>query len=131
MKYTEGKKLQKKRNNKTLQINNHFKDKFGKIKQLMKKLNVEVIDDPIDKAIQQYIYHNKSDTTLQEAKEYFKNDKDFIERITLNFIRHNYSNYDYLVRKVECLSNHSKLTLKQKCNKLILRKYKGKINDYI
>ena len=64
-------------------------------------------------------YYNKLNP---RANVSLSDSKDFLLRLTLNYIRHNYSNYEQLIQQI---SNqvYNKIELKQKVNQAIIEKY--------
>jgi hypothetical protein len=75
-----------------------------------------MIDNPIENAVE---YYNKLNPT---APATLADSKSLLLRLTLNHIRHNYSNYEQLIKQVGS-KLYNKIELKKNVNQAIIQKY--------
>ncbi|MCU7958571.1 MAG: hypothetical protein KZQ58_00945 [gamma proteobacterium symbiont of Bathyaustriella thionipta] len=88
----------------------------NKMRKILKRIKIKVIENPVNKAID-YYRQQHPENQLQAGLP-----KDFLMRLTLNYIRHNCSNYDQMIRQIGT-ALYYKLDLKQQVNKAIVKKY--------
>ena len=91
------------------------------MKDALKGIKIQTIDNSIDYAVQEYIKFN--DIKIVNIDEFVKSEE-FVQRIFLNRIRHDFSNYIEIVSNIKNMSPINKEKFKQKVNQMILRKYK-------
>ncbi len=84
--------------------------------KLLKKIKIKMIDNPIEKAVEYYNYLNP------KAQVKVTYSKAFLLRLTLNHLRHDYSNYEQLIQQFGSLL-YNKYELKNQVNKIIVEKY--------
>ena len=84
--------------------------------KLLKRIKIKVIDNPIEKALEYYCSVNPG---AQVAPTYSNN---FLLRLTLNHIRHNYSNYERIIQQIGS-TLYNKIELKEHVNQAIIEKY--------
>jgi len=114
-----------KRRKKAFNINKTKSNREKELNKLIRKLKIKLIDNPIKNSIELYI---KTKNLNKECDyDYFIKHKNFTQRVFLNNIRHNYSNYMELVTKVINMSEYERKQFKEKVNKEIIRKYKDLI----
>lgn len=114
------KSLEKDKYNKTKKIKRRLKKKNKKFC----RLNVKIISNPVLFSIEEY--------SKQDGKHVgiFTN-KDVLERITINTIRHELTNYDKLVKNLD-MSKTELFEFKKYTNDKIYKKYCSNfINDEI
>ena len=106
---------EKRYNNNILNLNKKVKSENKSIKIFFKRLKIEIIDDPILKSIKFYkeqdIYLNENDSI------------DKIIRMTINYIRHNLTNYDNMLINFSVKGFYSKDKFRVDVNKRIMEKY--------
>lgn len=90
--------------------------------EALSKIKIFNCEFPVLTAIKDYIEYNN--ITIENYDNFLQN-KEFVERIFLNFIRHKYSNYDMVLQMIDHLPSVKKLSFKNKVNKKIKEKYKG------
>ena len=108
-----------KKNKKTLEINKKVAYADKKLNKLIKQIKIEIIDSPEEKVLKSHIEWNNMDDTYKMPS----NIEDR-KRIFLNGIRHSYSNYLVLVKRLKSINNCTKLKFKEKVNELIEKQYK-------
>ena len=110
------KQWRKKKANKSIQMVTANNRKNTCCHKILKRIKIKVIDNPIAKALE---YYNKlnpdTHVTLSHSKV-------FLLRLTLNHIRHNYSNYEQLIQQIGT-TLYNKIELKQQVNQAIVAKY--------
>ena len=84
----------------------------------LNKIKIKVVDSIIEKAIAHY---NKKINDQGTATLFCP--KDFLVRITCNFIRHKHTNYDELIRRTYP-DSFNRASIKRKVNEMIFNKYK-------
>ncbi|WP_198263915.1 hypothetical protein [sulfur-oxidizing endosymbiont of Gigantopelta aegis] len=62
--------------------------------KLLKRIKIKVIDNPIEKALE---YYYEANPDAQVISTYSNN---FLLRLALNHIRHNYSNYERIIQQI-------------------------------
>ena len=99
---------------------NNDKRKSSNLK-ITRKIKIRIILNPVERSIIHYNFRNHG----KEANVF--TNIETIERITMNFIRHELTNYDKLLLSFD-KTKDGMLELKQFVNKKILQKYE---NDFI
>ena len=84
--------------------------------KLLKRIKIKVIDDPVEKAL---AYYYRVNPDVQIASSYSNS---FLLRLTLNYIRHNYSNYERIIQQIGS-TLYNKIALKEHVNQAIIEKY--------
>ena len=110
------KKNKASRDNFFIHINNKENHRHHK---LLKRIKIKVIDHPIEKALE---YYYKVNPNASMDTPYSNN---FLLRVTLNYIRHNYSNYERVIQQMGS-SLYNQIELKKYVNQAIIEKYKFK-----
>lgn len=80
------------------------------------KVKIQLIDNPIERAIIWYNKENNQDLNKES-------DIDTVIRITLNFVRHNFSNYDKVSQFFQGNGSINRFQFKLDVNEMILKKY--------
>lgn len=104
-------KVKKKKFKKILSETDKIKRKNTKI---LRKVSFKVIDNPVKTAITDYNNNNENKITCKTIKLIQ------MERITLNYIRHNLSNYDLLITRLSVTRND-----------VYIREFKNDVNEKI
>lgn len=124
-KHPKKKKYYKKRNESRKYSKEEPVGRAKALQSLISKIKVKIIDNPIEDSVEIYIKKSKG---LAERKDltgnYQKEHKDFIERILLNNIRHNYSNYMKLLSTNLLINDDERAKFKEATNEIIKKKYK-------
>jgi len=110
----------KKKENKKIFENKSSKYKSNSIKKSLKNIIIKEIENPIESCIIEYANHH--DCSLNTIAR-LRKDKDFMERIFVNKIRHDFTNYIQIINKMKKLSEKDMIEFKEKVNELILKKY--------
>lgn len=110
----------KRKKNDIIYKKNNYDSNNGKLKtkHFLKKIKIKLVDNPIQDSIDHYNNEIYNDGTIT-----IDHNKDFLLRITLNFIRHRLSNYEQLIHN-HYPSSFRKEKIKESCNELIIKKYK-------
>ena len=116
------KKWRKNRVNKAINIESSDNRKNIYYHKILKRIKIKVIDKPIDTALEYY------NTLNPDAHVSLSDSKDLLRRLTLNHIRHNYSNYEQLIQQIGT-TLYNKIELKQQVNQAIVEKYH--LDDYL
>jgi len=109
MKNKQYKSLNKKRANSKKPY--EYKDE----KDIIKKLKIKMIEDPIEKSIKAYQKDHYGEIPYYNYE--------LIKRITLNFIRHNLTNYDIIVNDKSFINDNFKSLVNEK----IMKKYRSEL----
>ncbi len=84
--------------------------------KLLKRIKIKEIDDPIERALEHY-YRVNPNAPVSESYS-----RTFLLRLTLNYIRHNYSNYERVIQQIGS-TLYNKIELKEYVNNVIVKKY--------
>lgn len=101
--------------NRRFYIKKKSKAKYDKCK-IMNKIKIKVIDNPVQTAINNFNIEKGAYITI-------KANPDLIKRIVLNYIRHEYSNYEKISKYFNGNSFANRTEFKNNTNKKILKKY--------
>ena len=113
------KSFKKKRFKKAIGVKKNIERELTKRSLILKKIKIKKVSNVKEKAIERYKYKNG-------ISDFIHYSDDFINRITLNYIRHNCSNYEQLLKT---FSNNEYCydEFKKDFNGRINKVYKGKI----
>ena len=90
------------------------------IHKFYKKIKIKIVENPVILALESYINLHPQ-LSIRPI-----NDEKFLLRITINYIRHCLSNYEYLIQQVSHLKcNYQEF--KQLVNQIIMNKYADKL----